>query len=165
MAIGAGNGTNKANAIDFDWANGHIQEAGTALWYRVSLSQLEKDAYDPTLALYLTNLAAENSAVTLSVSAELLGQQFSKAYNYQIAGKDYQLWSVRSFSVNGSEVSLKNLMQYGLGEVYVQLKADKQIALTAKVYETEDIVDDACSKAVDLTGQVLPFLLERSGSV
>ena len=149
MAIGAGNGTNKANAIDFDWANGHIQEAGTALWYRVSLSQLEKDAYDPTLALYLTNLAAENSAVTLSVSAELLGQQFSKAYNYQIAGKDYQLWSVRSFSVNGSEVSLKNLMQYGLGEVYVQLKADKQIALTAKVYETEDIVDDACSKAVD----------------
>ena len=149
MAAGLGNGTSKANAIDFDWANGHIQAAGTASWYRVSLSQLKKDAYDPTLALYLTNLTTEKSAVTLSVDAELVGQQFSKAYNYQIASKDYQLWSVRSFSVSGSEISLKNLMQYGLEEVYVQLKANKEIALTAKVYETEDIVDDACSKAVD----------------
>ena len=33
--------------------------------------------------------------------------------------------------------------------IFLTLKSDKKIALAAKVYETEDIVDDACTNAVD----------------
>ena len=149
MAIGAGNGTNKANAIDFDWADGHKPALSAGSWYRVSLSPLKAQAYDPTLALYLTNLTDEAAAVSVTVEASLLGQSSSSKFNYNIAGKDYQLWSKKSFNAGGRELSLKQMMDLGLSEIYLQLTANKEIALSAKVYETEDIVDDACSKAKD----------------
>ena len=149
MAIGAGNGTSKANAIDFDWANGHKPALSAGSWYRVSLSPLKAQANDPTLALYLTNLTDETAAVSVTVEASLLGQSSSSKFNYNIAGKDYQLWSKKSFNAAGRELSLKQMMDLGLSEIYLQLTANKEIALSAKVYETEDIVDDACSKAKD----------------
>ena len=67
VATMAGNGSSKANAIDFDWANGNTHEAGT-LWYRVDLSPIS-GMVDPTLALYLTNLAEETANVDVTVSA------------------------------------------------------------------------------------------------
>ena len=149
MAIGAGNGKDKANAIDFNWADGHTHEAGSALWYRVTLAQLSKEANDPTLALYLTNLTTDLSSVSLSVDAEVLGQKASKNSSYKIAGKGYEIWSLRTVSAAGKDWSLKELMSLGLNEVYVKLQSDKQIKLTAKAYKTEDIVDDACKNAVD----------------
>ncbi len=158
MAIGAGNGTNKANAIDFDWANGHKPALSAGSWYRVSLSPLKAQANDPTLALYLTNLTDETATVSVTVEASLLGQSSSSKFNYNIAGKDYQLWSKKSFNAAGRELSLKQMMDLGLSEIYLQLTANKEIALSAKVYETEDIVDDACSKAKDFdwTGVSVP---------
>ena len=158
MAIGAGNGTSKANAIDFDWANGHKPALSAGSWYRVSLSPLKAQANDPTLALYLTNLTDETAAVSVTVEASLLGQSSSSKFNYNIAGKDYQLWSKKSFTAAGRELSLKQMMDLGLSEIYLQLTANKEIALSAKVYETEDIVDDACSKAKDFdwTGVSVP---------
>ena len=149
MAVGAGNGTSKANAIDFDWANGHKPALSAGSWYRVSLSPLKAQANDPTLALYLTNLTDETAAVSVTVEASLLGQSSSSKFNYNIAGKDYQLWSKKTFTAAGRELSLKQMMDLGLSEIYLQLTANKEIALSAKVYETEDIVDDACSKAKD----------------
>ena len=153
MAAGAGNGTSKANAIDFDWADGHKPALSAGSWYRVDLTPLKQEANDPTLALYLTNLTDETASVTVNVEAtvSVLGQTQSgtKKLNYSIKGKDYQLWSVKSFDAAGREWTLKQLMNFGLTEIYLQLTANKEIALSAKVYETEDIVDDACSKAVD----------------
>ena len=149
MAIGAGNGKDKANAIDFNWADGHTHEAGSALWYRVTLAQLSNEANDPTLALYLTNLTTDLSSVSLSVDAEVLGQEASKNSSYKIAGKGYEIWSLRTVEAAGKTWTLKELMSLGLGEVYVRLESDKQIKLTAKAYKTEDIVDDACKNAVD----------------
>ena len=158
MAVGAGNGTSKANAIDFDWANGHKPALSAGSWYRVSLSPLKAQANDPTLALYLTNLTDETAAVSVTVEASLLGQSSSSKFNYNIAGKDYQLWSKKTFTAAGRELSLKQMMDLGLSEIYLQLTANKEIALSAKVYETEDIVDDACSKAKDFdwTGVSVP---------
>ena len=149
MAIGAGNGKDKADAIDFNWADGHTHEAGSALWYRVALSQLSKEANDPTLALYLTNLTTDLSNVSLSVDAEVMGKKASKNSSYKIAGKGYEIWSLRTVTAAGKDWTLKELMSLGLNEVYVKLEADKQIKLTAKAYKTEDIVDDACKNAVD----------------
>ena len=149
MAIGDNSGANKANAIDFDWANGHKPALSTGSWYRVSLTPLKAEANDPTLALYLTNLTDNSATVSLKLEASLLGKSVNQTSSYSIAGKDYQLWSKQSFEYDGRIMSLKQLMIAGLTEVYLQLTATEQIALSAKVYETEDIVDDACSKAVD----------------
>ena len=151
MAIGAGNGKDKANAIDFNWAEGHTHEAGSALWYRVTLAHLSKEANDPTLALYLTNLTTELSNVSLSVDAEVMGQKASKNSSYKIASKGYEIWSLRTVPAAGKDWTLRELMPLGLNEVYVKLQSDKQIKLTAKAYKTEDIVDDACKNAVDFS--------------
>ena len=151
MAAGAGDGSSKANAIDFAWVGGHKPALSAGSWYRVSLSPLKAEANDPTLALYLTNLTDETAAVTVTVEASLLGQSSSSKLNYNIAAKDYQLWSKKSFVAGGRELSLKQMMDLGLSEIYLQLTSNKEIALSAKVYETEDIVDDACSKAKDFT--------------
>ena len=151
MAAGAGDGSSKANAIDFAWVGGHKPALSAGSWYRVSLSPLKAEANDPTLALYLTNLTDETAAVTVTVEASLLGQSSSSKFNYNIAAKDYQLWSKKSFVAGGRELSLKQMMDLGLSEIYLQLTSNKEIALSAKVYETEDIVDDACSKAKDFT--------------
>ena len=153
MAIGNNSGITKANAIDFDWENGNVHEAGTAtLWYRVDLSPL-KGAEDPTLALYLTNLTNESSevALTMQASVSAFGQTQSGNVDkkYIIEGKDYQLWSIKAFNAGGRELTLKSLMTLGLKEVYLQLQATQDVALSAKVYETEEIVDDACTKAID----------------
>ena len=149
MAVGAGNGKDKANAIDFNWAEGHTHEAGSALWYRVALAHLSNEANDPTLALYLTNLTTELSNVSLSVDAEVMGQKASKNSSYVIASKGYEIWSLRTVTAAGKDWTLRELMSLGLKEVYVKLQSNKQIKLTAKAYKTEDIVDDACKNAVD----------------
>ena len=149
MAVGAGNGKDKDNAIDFNWTDGHTHEAGSDLWYRVTLAHLSKEANDPTLALYLTNLTTDLSNVSLSVDAEVMGQKASRNSSYKIAGKGYEIWSLRTVTAAGKDWTLRELMSLGLKEVYVNLRSDKQIKLTAKAYKTEDIVDDACKNAVD----------------
>ena len=138
MAIGNNSGLTKVNAINFDWAKGNIHEATQPLWYCVDLAPLEK-AEDPTLALYLTNLANESAVVEVQVTATAYGQTQTQTLNYTIAAKDHKPWSR----------NVKELLLAGVTRLYLTLDADQKIALAAKVYETEDIVDDACSKAVD----------------
>ena len=138
MAIGNNSGLTKVNAIDFDWAKGNIHEATQPLWYCVDLAPLEK-AEDPTLALYLTNLANESAVVEVQVTATAYGQTQTQTLNYTIAAKDHKPWSR----------NVKELLLAGVTRLYLTLDADQKIALAAKVYETEDLVDDACSKAVD----------------
>ena len=142
MAIGNNSGVTKANAIDFDWENGNVHNSSSVLWYRVDLTPL-KGAEDPTLALYLTNL--EDAAATVQVEATVMGQ--TEKLNYTIAAKDYKLWSQNA-----------KMLLLVTSELYLTLQSDKQIALSAKVYETEDIVDDACTQAVDFdwNGVVVP---------
>ena len=158
----AGNGSSKANAIDFDWDNGHKPALSANSWYRVDLTPLKAEANDPTLALYLTNLTDQSASVKIKVEASVsvLGttQSGTKNLSYTIKGNDYQLWSVNSFEAAGRQMTLKQLMNLGLTELYLQLTSDKEIALSAKVYETEEIVDDACSKAVDFNwaGESVP---------
>ena len=142
MAIGNNSGTSKANAIDFDWANGNVHEAADALWYRVDLSSLEGTA-DPTLALYLTNLTDQSTAVDVDVvaSVTILGQTetMTESFHYTIAAKDHKPWSM----------NVTELLEFNVKHIFLTLKSDKKIALAAKIYETEDIVDDACTNAVD----------------
>ena len=105
MAVGAGNGKDKDNAIDFNWTDGHTHEAGSDLWYRVTLAHLSKEANDPTLALYLTNLTTDLSNVSLSMDAEVMGKKASRNSSYKIAGKGYEIWSLRTVTAAGKAFS------------------------------------------------------------
>ena len=155
-AVGLGDGTSQANAIDFDLGNVYVHDAGVTSWYCVDLTQL--DATEPALALYLTNRTDEVASVTLSVSATMtLPFVGERAYNmdpvtYNIAGKGHEIWSLVKFNVPviNQELSLKEVLERGLvSKVYLQLTANKQIAVSTKVYEESEIVEDACTKAVD----------------
>jgi hypothetical protein len=142
MAAGKNDGSTQVNAIDFDWVNGNVHEAADALWYRVDLSSLEGTA-DPTLALYLTNLTDQSTAVDVDVVAyvTVLNQteKMTKSFHYTIAAKDHKPWSM----------NVTELLEFNVKHIFLALKSDKKIALAAKIYETEDIVDDACTNAVD----------------
>ena len=155
-AVGLGDGTSQANAIDFDLGNVYVHDAGVTSWYCVDLTQL--DATEPALALYLTNRTDEVASVTLSVSATMtLPFVGERAYNmdpvtYNIAGKGHEIWSLVKFNVPviNQELSLKEVLERGLvSKVYLQLTASKQIVVSSKVYEESEIVEDACTKAVD----------------
>ena len=100
MAVGLGNGVDKANAIDFDWNKGH-EHVGTK-YYRVDLSEIS-GLVDPTLALYLTNLSDQASKVNVDVSATIAVSTPFFSYSvdttvvndetYTIAARDYKLLS------------------------------------------------------------------------
>ena len=144
LAVGKGDGTSKANAIDFDWASGH-EHVGTK-WYRVDLSEID-GLVDPTLALYLTNLSDAPTKVTMEGTATITKSFAGISYSvdttmraeYTIASNDYQLWSQ----------NVKQLLTLNVRYLHLELKSAQNIFLSAKKYETSEIVDLACEDAVD----------------
>ncbi len=133
FAAGTGDGSSKANAIEFDWTNGNTQEAGTALWYVVRLEERLAEVDDPNIALYLTNLSS--SSADVHISAVIAGEE--EARNYTIAGNGSRTWS--------SSASM--LVKMGYKEMFVKLTTTQQIHLAAKVFEGS-FADEACTKAV-----------------
>ena len=130
MAQVVADGSTQARAIEFNWEHGNTQDGGASpLWYRVDLTPLYDDVESPTLALYLTNLS--NSDATVTIKATLFGNTEERSYT--IAPKGNKIWSMGASA----------LVQTNTKEVYLTLASDQKVALSASVYETED-VDDAC---------------------
>ena len=134
MAIGKGDGSTKANAIEFDWENGNVQGgSASAVWYRVSLDPIYEEE-TPTLAIFLTNLT-DNTA-NVHIQGTLAGQ--TEKRDYTLSGKEYRVWTV----AGGMLIRMKQT------EVYLCLTTDQRIAITSKVYAASDI-DDACLNATE----------------
>ena len=133
MAVGAGDGTNKANAIDFDWTSGNIHEAPGALWYCVDLAPINAAA-EPALVLYLTNLSDEEAAVDVQIS--LAGTQRTVSYNIAAEGyyrMDLPIAQFREFIT--------------VDQVNLALQSNQKIALSAKVYEFPEYVKEAVANS------------------
>ncbi len=133
MAVGAGDGTNKANAIDFDWTSGNIHEAPGALWYCVDLAPVNAAA-EPALVLYLTNLSDEEAAVDVQIS--LAGSQRTVSYNIAAEGyyrMDLPIAQFREFIT--------------VDQVNLALQSNQKIALSAKVYEFPEYVKEAVANS------------------
>ena len=133
MAVGAGDGTNKANAIDFDWTSGNIHEAPGALWYCVDLAPINAAA-EPALVLYLTNLSDEEAAVDVQIS--LAGAQRTVSYNIAAEGyyrMDLPIAQFREFIT--------------VDQVNLALQSNQKIALSAKVYEFPEYVKEAIANS------------------
>ena len=133
MAIGNNSGSSKANAIDFNWEDGHTHEASTsAKWYRVDLAPLYEED-NPALNLYLTNPDRSNS-VYVEMHATVAGQVEDRTYT--IAPHQYKSWSANAAT----------LIRMKQTEVYLTLKSDGEIRLSAKVFEASDL-DETCKDA------------------
>ncbi|MBR1381221.1 MAG: hypothetical protein IJ554_01985, partial [Paludibacteraceae bacterium] len=128
-------GSSKANAIDFDWDKGVTHEGGvTALWYRVDLAPLYEEE-NPSLTLYLTNPSnVVGTSVDVSMKATVAGQEESK--NYSIAARQYKTYTANASTL----VYLKQT------EIYLTLKSNGKIKLSAKVFESADL-DETCKDA------------------
>ena len=130
----AGNGSSKAEAIEFNWDEGvtHYGGPGTqALWYRVDLSPL-KEEENPSLTLYVTNPSRDES-VKASMSAVIMGNHETK--DYTILPHQYKTYT--------ENASLLIRMQ---DVIYLTLKADGIVKLSAKVFESTDL-DETCKDA------------------
>ena len=133
MAVGAGDGTNKANAIDFDWTSGNIHEAPGALWYCVDLAPVNAAA-EPALVLYLTNLSDEEAAVDVQIS--LAGAQ--RTVSYKIAAEGYYRM----------DLPIAQFREFiTVDQVNLALQSNQKIALSAKVYEFPEYVKEAVANS------------------
>ena len=173
MMAAGGDGSSKPEAIHFDWDGANTVEANTTTWYRLGLSDLSERANDPVIALYLNNLTAEQAEVNLSACAsfkmEFLGQKIEQEFsiepkNYKIKGDGHDIWTLpttfdlteqvssnkllQKIIKDPANVSLLELCGYGV-QVYLEVKTDKKIDIATSIYEKEEIIDDACTQAVD----------------
>lgn len=133
----AGNGSTKANAIDFDWDNGHVQEGSKTLWYKVSLDPLYQEE-NPSLTLHMVSQTLQDT-VQVTLQATVAGQSEERTYTI-MPGK------TQSWSANAS-----TLVRMKQTEVYITLKTvatdeAARIKLSAKVYDAVDL-DEACKDA------------------
>ena len=133
----AGNGSTKANAIDFDWDNGHVQEGSKTLWYKVSLDPLYQEE-NPSLTLHMVSQTLQDT-VQVTLQATVAGQSEERTYTI-MPGKT-QSWSANAATL----VRMKQT------EVYITLKTvatdeAARIKLSAKVYDAVDL-DEACKDA------------------
>ena len=134
----AGDGSTKADAIDFSWENGHEQVANETLWYRVGLSKLSTEE-SPVINLHLSNLSA-SAPVDVKLKATVAGQTLDREYTIQ-PGQN------KSTSVNAAP-----LLRAKQTEIYIVLTTKAKddaakIRLSARVFDAID-VDEACKDAV-----------------
>ena len=149
MAVGTGNGNNQVNAIDFSWSDGHDHAAGATLWYQVDLDSIS-GLVDPTLALYLTNMSDQPAVVSVDVNAKVsyslpipgvkpVEKDTMIRANYTIDGKGYELWSQ----------NVKELIKLNVTHLDLKVSSSQNVKLSAKKYETSEIIDIACEDADD----------------
>ena len=134
MAAGRGDGSTKANAIEFDWGKGNVHTGGIK-WYRVDLAPLYEEE-NPSLSLYVTN-PSRDLAVEVDMNANVAGETETK--HYTIAPHEFQ-----SYTANATM-----LVRMRQTEIYLTLSTTGEVRLSAKVFEATDL-DETCKDAKTL---------------
>ena len=133
MAIGLGDGSSKANALDFDWTTDNVHDATEALWYNVSLAPV-KAANEPAVVLYLTNLTDEEATVNVTVSIA----SAQRTVTYTIAARDYYRL----------DIPVDQYREFiTLDEISLMIKSNVKLSLGAKVYEFDEYVKEAIANS------------------
>ena len=133
MAVGLGDGSSKANALDFDWATDNVHDATEALWYNVSLAPVNA-AKEPAVVLYLTNLTDEEATVDVTVSIA----SAQRTVTYTIAARDYYRL----------DIPVDQYREFiTLDEISLMIKSNVKLSLGAKVYEFDEYVQEAIANS------------------
>lgn len=131
-------GKSKETAYEYDWAEGAFQIGSSdSVWYHIDLSPIHA-LEDPKLIIQLVNQTGDSLHVGMSIEAPELGQKESRAY--AIAPNGNKTWSQEAGMLKAMNVH----------EIYLALKADKNVKLLAIADETDDI-DEACMNAKPVT--------------
>ena len=134
MAVGTGDGSSKANAIEFDWDKANPHAAGTK-WYHVDLTPLYQEE-NPSLTLYVTNPSRDKS-IEVSMTATVAGETETK--HYTLSPHKHQIYSANATM----------LVQLHQTEIYLTLTTDGEVLMSAKVFEASDL-DETCKNAKEL---------------
>ena len=134
MAVGTGDGSSKANAIEFDWDKANPHAAGTK-WYHVDLTPLYQEE-NPSLTLYVTNPSHDKS-IEVSMTATVAGETETK--HYTLSPHEHQIYSANATM----------LVQLHQTEIYLTLTTDGEVLMSAKVFEASDL-DETCKNAKEL---------------
>ena len=134
MAVGTGDGSSKANAIEFDWDKANPHAAGTK-WYHVDLTPLYQEE-NPSLTLYVTNPSRDKS-IEVSMTATVAGETETK--HYTLSPHEHQIYSANATM----------LVQLHQTEIYLTLTTDGEVLMSAKVFEASDL-DETCKNAKEL---------------
>lgn len=134
MAVGTGDGSSKANAIEFDWDKANPHAAGTK-WYHVDLTPLYQEE-NPSLTLYVTNPSRDKS-IEVSMTATVAGETETK--HYTLSPHERQIYSANATM----------LVQLHQTEIYLTLTTDGEVLMNAKVFEASDL-DETCKNAKEL---------------
>ena len=133
MAVGLGDGSSKANALDFDWATDNVHDATEALWYNVSLAPVNA-AKEPAVVLYLTNLTDEEATVDVTVSIA----SAQRTVTYTIAARDYYRL----------DIPVDQYREFiTLDDISLMIKSNVKLSLGAKVYEFDEYVKEAIANS------------------
>lgn len=175
-------GQSKETAILLDWEEANIVDEDQATWYRLEMGSLGERANEPVIALYLNNLSDQSASAQIEASAKfsvnLLGniieQEFSIApQTYHIEGDGHDIWTLptvydltaqveenpnlKTVFKDPANVTLARLCELDL-QIYMQVRADRPIAIATSVYEKEEIIDEGCTHSEVLdwkTGMVV----------
>lgn len=133
-----GDGSTKADAIDFCWEEGHDQVGSGTYWYHVDLSPLYKEEV-PTLTFCLQNPTLMDT-VEVKMKATVAGQ---------VVERQYTILPGQTKSQSGNASVLLKAKQT---DVFVALTTkakdeNARIHFSARLYDAVDL-DEACEKAV-----------------
>lgn len=132
FAVGHNDGSNKANAIEFDWDAGHMQPAGT-FWYRMALDPLYiYDEPNVDMQLLFTNLS------------NVVGDEAQMTITFPL----YEESKNMTISARGTEVltfSAELFIKMHQTDIYFIVTSDKTLRLNAGLTGfTPSIPADAC---------------------
>ena len=168
MAMGDNSGKGELNAIDFKWDSVYECDDEGFTWFSIDLTKLSAD--DPALSLYLTNRnsAAVNATLNLKTTVKFstpsipgveaieLEQEVNETVNYSIDANSHQIWSFTSFPITNpltdeeDTLSLRDVLELGMiKKVKISILCDQNILVSAEEYEISEIIEDACTEAVD----------------
>ena len=133
-----GDGSTKADAIDFCWEEGHDQYGSGTYWYHVDLSPLYQEEV-PTLTFCLQNPTLMDT-VEVKMKATVAGQ---------VVEREYKILPGQTKSQTGNASLLLKAKQT---EVFVALTTkakdeNAHVHFSARLYDAIDL-DEACENAV-----------------
>ena len=168
MAIGDNSGKGELNAIDFQWDETYVCDDEGLTWFNIDLTKLSAD--DPALSLYLTNRNAVAVNATLNLKTTIkfstppipgieaveLEQPVNETFDYSIDANSHQIWSIVEFPFTNpitdeeDTLSLRDILELDMmRSVKISILCDKDIVVSAEEYEIGEIIEDACTEAVD----------------
>lgn len=122
------------NAIEFDWKNGHVQNAGTPVWYKVAMADVRNNNDIPEVTI------VNRGTSTLKINAEL-----STICPDTLENQKRSL-SIKAGGIYTKEISRDLFKNIEADTVYIKLTADQEFSFMVKMLKEEE--GKSCMSAI-----------------